>query len=85
MKVEVKETQSNEVDWSKNPQLVEYRQGIEFYIVLTGKTIQGENFEGTIIHSNIEDDSAFFVGRYKECLIKSYFKPFHGTITLQND
>ena len=85
MKVEVKETQSNEVDWSKNPQLVEYRQGIEFYIVLTGKTRQGEIFEGTIIHSNIKDDSTFFVGRHKDGLIKDCFTPFHGTITIQND
>lgn len=85
MKVEVKEAQSNDVDWTKNPQLVKYEQGGEYYIVLTSIFTHGDNFEGTIVSSNIEDDSTFFIGRHKESLVKSCFKPFHGEITLKND
>lgn len=85
MKVEVKETQSNEVDWSKNPQLVKYEKNGDFYIVLTNKESTNMDFEGTIVYSNIALDDKFFIGVHKKSLLKTYFKPFHGTITLQND
>jgi hypothetical protein len=78
MKVEVKETQSNEVDWSKNPQLVVNKR----IVVLTHrKQFGGSTFSGTCV-SHLEKDELFVNhGDYK----KSDFKPFHGTITIQND
>lgn len=79
MKVEVKEAQSNEVDWTKNPQLVVGSRG---EIVLTSLNqpvkMDNEHFYGTQL--NLND-----LGYLTTGWIKSYFKPFHGEITLKND
>ena len=48
MKVEVKETQSNEVDWTKNPQLVVDDNGGVVMVTVSDNSI-GTRFSGVIV------------------------------------
>ena len=79
MKVEVKETQSQEVDWTNNPQLVVSDDG---FIVLVHESQKdkwsNETFVGTRLDNGRLSD---FDTRW----IKDEFEPFHGEITLKND
>lgn len=77
MKVEVKETQSNEVDWRKNPQLVVSDNG---QVVIVSSVMDDYYFSGTQLTDEINE-----IGYYSATWAKKCFKPFHGTITLQND
>lgn len=75
MKVEVENAQQNEqVDWTKNPQLV---YCINVVIVCKDQTNQFD--ENCFCGVKIE------TGEYATNFRKSAFKPFHGKITLQND
>jgi hypothetical protein len=79
MKIEVENAQQNEqVDWTKNPQLV--CCGSEIYLVHSNQSgSKSENhFTATRIDSGI-------ISHYSNSWIKSAFKPFHGKITLSND
>ena len=80
MKVEVKETQSNEVDWSKNPQLVYSKH--ENTIVMTVLTNEETDvfFHGIVMYENNLYKHGYFAQWYKKD-----FVTFHGKITLQND
>lgn len=82
MKVTVNETQSNEVDWSKNPQLVVSDYGT---VVMTDKN-QSEStnnrFNGIVVL--VGKNSNNILGDY-DAFLKNAFKPFHGSITLSND
>ncbi len=85
MKVTVNNQDKEEViDWNK-VRLVEYNKSKDHYIVLTNGKNTSEYFEGSIVYSNIHDEDEFTVGQYNNCLFKKSFKPFHGSITLQND
>ena len=80
MKVEVKETQSQEVDWSKNPQLVVLNNTVVMTASNQSKCMSTD-FAGVVIKS----DEAWTVGFYSKCFTKDLWKPFHGEITLKND
>lgn len=77
MKVEVENAQQNEqVDWTKNPQLVVSDEGV-IILVISNQT-------------NATSDKVFVGVRldnhdFDNCFTKSVFKPFHGKVTLQND
>lgn len=76
MKVEVNNTQKNEqVDWSKNPQLVVSDE----HIVLTSENQIGAYESDCFVGTQIK------TGYWSNSWTKSVFKPFHGKITLQND
>jgi hypothetical protein len=74
MKIEVENTQQNEqVDWTKNPQLVVSDAGtIVLYLYSNNNT----TFEGIETRNNISLTDGW---------VKNSFKPFHGKITLSND
>lgn len=79
MKVEVNNTQKNEqVDWSKNPQLVVSLLNAE-HIVLTSENQTEVYLSDCFIGTQISS------GHWSNSWAKSVFKPFYGTITLQND
>lgn len=79
MKVTVNETQSNEVDWSKNPQLVVDESGGIVLVLKSGDS----RFTGVVVkHADGYPDN---IGYFSELFTKSHFKPFHGSITLSND
>lgn len=79
MKVEVNNAQQNEqVDWTKNPQLVCCGDNIVLVHTNQNLAMSNEEFVGTRIGQDYTSD-------YSIGWIKSAFKPFHGTITLQND
>lgn len=80
MKVEVKEAQSNEVDWTKNPQLLYSKN--ENTIVMTIQTTEETNrtFYGVVMYENHIYKHGFFSEWNKKD-----FTPFHGEITLKND
>ena len=76
MKIQVENTQQNEqVDWTKNPQLVTYNGIIVLVHKDQEKAIDDNHYVGT----NIEDSE------YDVDWVKQIFKPFHGKITLSND
>lgn len=79
MKVTVNEAQSNEVDWSKNPQLVVDESGGIVFVLKSDDS----RFTGVVVkHANGFPDNT---GEFSELFTKKHFKPFHGSITLSND
>lgn len=77
MKVEVNNAQQNEqVDWTKNPQLVVSDSG-KIVLVISNQTtaFNSDSFVGIRLDKHSFDN----------CWSKSTFKPFHGSITLSND
>lgn len=80
MKVEVKVNQSQEVDWTKNPQLVVSQDGRTIVLVHEKQSDASsmDNFVGTSLDSGSNS-------YYSNSWVKSGFKPFHGEITLKND
>jgi hypothetical protein len=80
MKVTVNNLEKEEtIDWNK-VQLVVSKYG---EIVLTTIDKQSDcHFEGTVI---FVENTLFNIGYHSEKWVKSKFKPFHGSITLQND
>ena len=88
MKVQVENAQQNEqVDWSKNPQLVQLidDKGERLIVACISVTEDSiDNFNGICLI----DESELHplpIGYMGNDFQKSLFKPFHGTITLQND
>ena len=79
MKVEVKETQSQEVDWTKNPQLVVDEFG-GIVLATKDKDENEDYFSGVRLSGN--KSTEFF---YSPNWLRSNFKTFHGEITLKND
>lgn len=79
MKAEVKGNQSQEVDWTKNPQLVVSNIG---KIVLAHQDQKKAFGNDCFVGTRFDDD---FLSEYSTKWIKSNFKPFHGEITLKND
>jgi hypothetical protein len=76
MKIEVENAQQNEqVDWNKNPQLVEYN-GV---IILVHQCQENSENDNHFVGTNLEDSD------FSNKWIKKVFKPFHGKITLSND
>ena len=77
MKVQVENAQQNEqVDWSKNPQLVVNSFNTIVLVHANQMCKKDEDcFIGTVIQSS----------HFSTAFLKTQFKPFHGTITLQND
>jgi hypothetical protein len=74
MKIEVENAQQNEqVDWTKNPQLVESIVTNEVYLVLE---VNDYYFNGINVMN--------FRAVTKDIKEENY-KPFHGKITLSND
>ena len=85
MKVQVENAQQNEqVDWSKNPQLVEFIEENNSLIVLSIDTQHGDTFKGVIL-SDTSSIKRGVAGKEYTDFWRSNFKPFHGKITLQND
>ncbi len=88
MKIEVENAQQNEqVDWNKNPQLVEYKdntRGILIIAFLSNLEDSADNFKGICL---IDEDkiSPYKIGTISEDWFKDSFKPFYGKITLSND
>lgn len=80
MKVEVKETQSQEVDWTKNPQFVVLNNTV---IMTTSDQSEcmSTDFAGVVIKSA----GNWTVGYYSKYFSKDLWKPFHGEITIKND
>ena len=77
MKVEVENAQQNEqIDWSKNPQLVINNSGV---IILTIQDQSSKEFMSSFCGIKISN------GFYTNNWCKETFKPFYGKITLQND
>jgi len=75
MKIEVENAQQNEqVDWTKNPQLVVSNMSTPEVYIFTHETGE-DKFNGIRISDFIDNPY----------LIKENFKPFHGKITLSND
>lgn len=72
MKIEIKNTKEEVIDWSK-PQLVENKKSGD--VVKTNGICSDFHFEGTSLKTWVN-----YGGR-----LKSSFKPFHGTVTLSND
>jgi hypothetical protein len=76
MKIEVENAQQNEqVDWTKNPQLV---ISDDFVVLVHKNQIEAysdSSFIGTRLNK----------GTYSNAWSKREFKPFHGKITLSND
>lgn len=79
MKVEVKGNQSQEVDWTKNPQLVVDENG-GVVLATKGNAENDEYFTGVGLCGNRGMEFC-----YTKIWVKSQFKPFHGEITLKND
>jgi hypothetical protein len=78
MKIEVENTQQNEqVDWTKNPQLVIFKD----VIVLTDK-YQTSTDEKCFCGTRIDSVNS---SHYSQHFEKKLFKPFYGKITLSND
>ena len=74
MKIEVENAQQNEqVDWTKNPQLVKGIITNEVYLVIE---ISDDYFNGI---------NTKHFKRITNQLPKGNFKPFHGKITLSNE
>ena len=86
MKIEVENAQQNEqVDWTKNPQLLEYKDETKGVLVVAFlEDLGGDYFKGICL---IDEDkiSPYKIGTISEDWYKEYFKPFHGKITLSND
>jgi len=88
MKIEVEYAQQNEqVDWSKNPQLVEYtndNRGALIVAFLSNLEDSADYFKGICL---IDEDkiSPYKIRTISEDWFKDSFKPFHGKITLSND
>jgi hypothetical protein len=80
MKVEVKETQSQEVDWSKNPQLVISKNSSTIVMSIITRNELDDSFEGVVMVEN-----QLFRCGYFDKWTKANFKPFNGEITLKND
>lgn len=80
MKVEVKGKQSQEVDWTKNPQLVTC-EGAIILVVADQYVCENGDFAGIII-TPFDD---YKTGDYSKYFTKDLWKPFHGEITLKND
>jgi hypothetical protein len=73
MKVTVNNTEEKEIDWSKKGQLV--------YATKSGQVVTTDGNE-------CNDTFAGFCHmeyRHSSYWVKSYFKPFKGSITLEND
>jgi hypothetical protein len=86
MKIEVENAQQNEqVDWSKNPQLVvNYTEPTEPLIVLCIDTQHGDTFKGVVL-SKTTSIGIHLVGKEHTDFWRKSFKPFHGKITISND
>lgn len=80
MKVEVKEAQSNEVDWTKNPQLLTLNGAVIMTTINQNGCDDGD-FAGVIVRNGY----AFMVGDFSTKFSKRFWKPFNGEITLKND
>jgi len=83
MKVKVNETQSQEVDWSKNPQLVVSGNGTVVMTMIRQIDDGKGEFIGMVVLAG--ESSADILGYYDTTFYRKSFKPFHGSITLQND
>lgn len=76
MKVEVNNAQQTEqVDWTKNPQLVHCNE----IILLVLEDQQKATSENTFVGLRLDNHD------FDNCWDKEDFKPFHGSITLSND
>lgn len=83
MKVTVNNQDKEEViDWNK-VQLVEYNDRELSYVVLLTSNVGKYDFGGTVVSSS--DFKCKEVGYTSITFDKRMFKPFHGSITLQND
>jgi hypothetical protein len=79
MKVTVNNLEKEEtIDWNK-VQLVVSDNG---NIVFSNQSTSTEHFEGICLERG---DSCNKNGSYSKLWVKSMFKPFHGSIKLQND
>lgn len=77
MKVQVENAQQNEqVDWSKNPQLV---------VSDSDRIILTTNEQSNLFSKNSFCGVEISNGKFSNAWAKEVFKPFHGKITLQND
>ena len=75
MKAEIKEKQSQEVDWSKNPQLVVNNNG---YIVLVHNDQRDAHSNDTFVGVALN-----LLPSYSTFWCKSHFKPFNGEIVFK--
>jgi hypothetical protein len=72
MKVTVKEKTENEIDWGK-PQLVISKEGFIIQVSCIQKSSEDRCFSGQDLKS----------GLYSNDYVKSAFKKFNGTITIE--
>jgi hypothetical protein len=88
MKIEVENAQQNEqVDWTKNPQLVELinNNGEKLIVACMSVTTDSkDNFNGICLIDESLDDT-LPIGYTSNDFSKKLFKPFHGKIILSND
>jgi hypothetical protein len=82
MKVEVNNgIKYPQIDWSICPQILEYNGEQPFQVVYIGEGNSNDNFEGVVL-TTTKDWSLF---ESDKDFSKRLFKPFNGTIKLQND
>ena len=81
MRVEIKEVESEVIDWSKSQLVVCISDDTS--IILTSGDSHKNVFTGVVVSkSNVYD---FGIGKRYNEMQKRHFKPFKGVITLQND
>lgn len=84
MKVEVNNAQQTEqVDWTKNPQLVVSTSGSIILTSVDQSKSDTSEFTGIIV--KVGEKSKRILGEFDNRWHKSIFKPFYGSITLSND
>jgi len=82
MKIEIKNAPSQEVDWSKNMQIVKSIKGDRIVVTSLRSVVTGDkNSEGSIEFSGFDISDMSYSDRW----LKSGFQPFNGEITLKND